>query len=220
MRYVGDIKSKLFKFKTIKREAVGDLKQIEAFCLLWNKRHAKKRTIADFILKDRGVYTKRAFLFSFYKMKNQSFIKMTREGTPVLIAPYGFIKTYINAYSKEDYASLCTLAILENLAELEMCKTEEAYYLLLKKVVKIIRKECMQSLNYKKDIDFVPNFKELKTHDAGGIDELLFKLYLDNLLEVLTKKQKQELLQLVFGDSTQTRHFKEIKHKLQKNKKI
>ena len=78
----------------------------------------------------------------------------------------------------------------------------------------------MHSLNYKKDIDFVPNFKELKSSDAGGIDELLFKLYLDNLLEVLTKKQKQELLQLVYGDSTKARHFKEIKHKLQKHKKI
>ena len=220
MNYKGNVKSKLFRFKTIKREPVADLRQIEAFCLLWNKRHATKRTIADFILKDRGTYTKRAFLFSFYKMKNQNFVKITREGVQVLITPYGFIKTYINAYSKEDYASLCTLAVLENIRDLEKCKTDEEYYLLLKKVVKIIRRECMQSLNYKKDIDFVPNFKELKTSDNGGIDELLFKLYLNNLLEILTKKQKQELLQLVYGDRTKARHFKEIKNKLKKHKKI
>ena len=220
MNYKGNVKSKLFRFKTIKREPVDDLRQIEAFCLLWNKRHANKRTIADFILKDRGVYTKRAFLFAFYKMKNQSFVKITREGTPILIVPYGFIKTYIKAYSREDYASLCTLAVLENIADFETCKNDEDYYLLLKKVVKIIRRECMQSLNYKKDVDFVPNFKELKSHDNGGIDELLFKLYLDNLLEILTKKQKQELLQLVYGDSTHARHVSEIKHKLKKHKKI
>ena len=127
MRYTGDVKTKLFRFKTIKREPVADLKQIEAFCLLWNKRHANKRTIADFILKDRGNYTKRAFLFAFYKMKHQSFIKITREGMQVLITPYGFIKTYINAYSKEDYASLCTLAVLENIADFETCKNDEDY---------------------------------------------------------------------------------------------
>lgn len=213
-------KSKLFKFKTIARTDVKTLKQLETFCTLWNRKYSNKRTLADFILKDRGEYTKRAFLFAFYKMKNQKFVKMTKEGTPVLIVPYGFIKTYISAYSREDYASICTLAILENVNEFESCKNDDDYYLLLKKVVKIIRKECMQALNYKKDIVFLPNFKELKSFDNGGLDNLLFKLYLDNLLEILTKKQQLELLNLVYGDSTSARHFKEIKNKLKKHKKI
>lgn len=220
MKYTGEVKTKLFRFKTIKREAIGDLKQIEAFCLLWNKRHTNKKTLADFILKDRGNYTKRAFLFAFYKMKNQSFVKMTKEGTQVLIIPYGFIKTYIQAYSKEDYVSLCTLAVLENIIELETCTTEEGYYLLLKKVVKIIRRECMKALNYKKDVEFVPNFKPLEASHDGGISNLLFELYLDSLLEVLTKTQQYELLQLIYGDSTQARHVGEIKNKLKKHKKI
>ena len=180
-------------------------------------------TLANFYFKDE--ISRHCFNYLFYYCRNAQIV-IKKATTPTIIKPYAFIDTFIEEYNEADYLSIVFLAI----AETKKLKyyTDKQKHRRNKEMVAIIRNECRAALNYKKVVyqRFEPlsvnkeGEDELSALDLlsndGGIDNLLNRLYLQELLENLTVGERKELARYVLEGRKAT-HITRIRKKINKN---
>ena len=180
-------------------------------------------TLANFYFKDE--VSRHCFNYLYYYCRNAQIV-IKKATTPTIIKPYSFINTFIEEYSDADYLSIVFLAI----AETKTLKyfTDKQKHVRNKKMVSIIRNECRTALNYKKVV--YQKFEPLKVEEGegddlsafdllatdGGIDSLLNRLYLQELLENLTAGERRELASYVL-EGRKASHITRIRKKINKN---
>lgn len=180
-------------------------------------------TLANFYFKDE--VSRHCFNYLYYYCRNAQIV-IKKATTPTIIKPYSFINTFIEEYSDADYLSIVFLAI----AETKTLKyfTDKQKHVRNKKMVAIIRNECRTALNYKKVV--YQKFEPLKVEEGegddlsafdllstdGGIDSLLNRLYLHELLGNLTAGERRELASYVL-EGRKASHITRIRKKINKN---
>lgn len=180
-------------------------------------------TLANFYFKDET--SRHCFNYLFYYCRNAQIV-IKKATTPTIIKPYAFINTFIDEYNEQDYLSIVFLAIAET-SKLKYI-TDKQKHNRNKKMISIIRNECRTALNYKKVVyqRFEPltvskeGVDDLTALDLlstdGGIDSLLNRLYLQELLENLTTGERRELARYVLEGRKAT-HISRIRKKINKN---
>lgn len=223
------LKKKLAKIKPlkIKQEAYySDLAILKHLVKLSKKAKEGKNepiTLANFYFSDE--VSRHCFNYLFYYCRNAQIV-IKKQASPTIIKPYSFINTFIEEYSDADYLSIVFLAI----AETSKMKyyTDKQQHVRNKKMIAIIRNECRQALNYKKVV--YQRFEPLKVDEGegeglsaldllstdGGLDSLLNRLYLQELLENLTVGERRELARYVLEGRKAT-HITRIRKKINKN---
>ena len=180
-------------------------------------------TLANFYFKDE--ISRHCFNYLFYYCRNAQIV-IKKATTPTIIKPYAFIDTFIEEYNEADYLSIVFLAI----AETKKLKyfTDKQKHRRNKEMLSIIRKECRTALNYKKVVyqRFEPlavskdGEDELSALDLlsndGGLDSLLNRLYLQELLENLTAGERRELARYIL-EGRKASHISRIRKKINKN---
>ena len=180
-------------------------------------------TLANFYFKDE--VSRHCFNYLFYYCRNAQIV-IKKATTPTIIKPYAFIDTFIEEYNEQDYLSIVFLAIAET-SKLKYF-TDKQKYRRNKKMVSLIRKECRTALNYKKVV--YQRFAPLKVEEGegealtaldllsndGGLDSLLNRLYLQELLENLTAGERRELTRYVL-EGKKASHISRIRKKINKN---
>lgn len=180
-------------------------------------------TLGNFYFKDE--VSRHCFNYLYYYCRNAQIV-IKKATAPTIIKPYSFIDTFIDEYNEQDYISIVFLAI----AETSKFKyiTDKQQHVRNKKMVAIIRNECRQALNYKKVVyqRFEPlavskdGEDELTALDLlsndGGLDSLLNRLYLQELLENLTEGERKELARYVL-EGRKASHITRIRKKINKN---
>lgn len=180
-------------------------------------------TLGNFYFKDE--ISRHCFNYLFYYCRNAQIV-IKKATTPTIIKPYAFIDTFIEEYNEQDYLSIVFLAI----AETKKLKyyTDKQKYKRNRAMVAIIRKECRTALNYKKVV--YQRFEPLKVEEGegeglctldllstdGGIDSLLNRLYLQELLENLTAGERRELASYIL-EGRKASHITRIRKKINKN---
>lgn len=188
------------------------------------KNGSEPITLANFYFKDEP--SRHCFNYLFYYCRNAQIV-IKKATTPTIIKPYSFIQTFIEEYSETDYLSIVFLAI----AETSKYKyyTDKQKHKRNKKMVAIIRNECRQALNYKKVV--YQRFEPLEVKEGegegegltaldllandGGLENLLNRLYLQELLENLTEGERRELASYILEGRKAT-HITRIRKKIQK----
>lgn len=187
------------------------------------KNGSEPITLANFYFKDD--VSRHCFNYLFYYCRNAQIV-IKKATSPTIIKPYSFIDTFIDEYNEQDYISIVFLAI----AETKKLKyyTDKQQHVRNKAMVSIIRNECRQALNYKKVV--YQRFEPLKVDEGegdeltaldllsndGGLENLLNRLYLQELLENLTEGERRELARYVLEGRKAT-HITRIRKKINKN---
>lgn len=223
------LKKKLAKIKTLKikdNTYYSDIAVLKHLVKLSKKAKDAKNgriTLGNFYFKDE--VSRHCFNYLFYYCRNAQIV-IKKATTPTIIKPYAFIDTFIDEYNEQDYISIVFLAI----AETSKMKyfTDKQKHVRNKKMVSIIRNECRQALNYKKVV--YQRFEPLSVNkdgeddltaldllsNDGGLESLLNRLYLQELLENLTAGERRELARYVLEGRKAT-HITRIRKKINKN---
>lgn len=221
------LKKKLAKIKPLKmkQEAYySDLAVLKHLVKLTKKVKNGKEpiTLANFYFKDEP--SRHCFNYLYYYCRHAQIV-IKKATTPAIIKPYSFIDTFIEEYNEADYLSIVFLAIAET-SKLKYY-TDRQKHKRNKAMVSIIRNECRTALNYKKVIyqRFEPltsnkeDGDELTAVDLlandGGLDSLLNRLYLQELLENLTEGERKELASYVL-EGKKASHISRIRKKIHK----
>lgn len=166
--------------------------------------------LANVLFKNEKEEVKHLFNYLFYYLPKQRFIK-----NGVVIEPYLYNKI-LKEEEEEDYLQLCCELTLT--FKKEILNTEEKNRLaIFKKVGNVSKKRCYKELNFKKQADFDAFQKLEEKKDLISdleFENLLTSIELNELLKVLTKKQKDALLKkLKFGGKFHSDFKKRIQEK-------
>lgn len=166
--------------------------------------------LADLLFKNEKEEVKHLFNYLFYFLPKQKFIK-----NGIVIEPYLFNKI-LKEEEEEDYLQLCCELTLTFKQEILNTK-EENRLPIFKKVGNVAKRRCYKELNFKKQADFDAFQKLEENRDLLSdleFENLLTSIELNELLKVLTKKQKNALLtKLKFGGKLHSDFKKRIQEK-------
>lgn len=185
---------------------------------------AEPVTLANFYFKDET--SRHCFNYLFYYCRHAQIV-IKKATTPTIIKPYSFIQMFIDEYSEQDYLSIVFLAIAET-SKLKYF-TDKQKHVRNRKMVSIVRKECRTALNYKKVV--YQRHEPLQVQDEdekettaldllssdGGLDALIDRLYLQQLLESLTEGEKMEIVNNALSGK-KIAHISRIRKKLSKTR--
>ena len=166
--------------------------------------------LANVLFKNEKEETKHLFNYLFYFLPKQRFVK-----NGVVIEPYLYNKI-LKQEEIEDYLQLCcelTLAFKKEVIGVE----EKEQLAIFKKVGNVSKKRCYKELNFKKQADFDAFQRLEEKKDLLSdleFENLLTSIELNELLKVLTKKQKEALLKkLKYGGKLHSDFKKRIQEK-------
>lgn len=166
--------------------------------------------LADVLFKNEKEEIKHLFNYLFYYLPKQKFIK-----NGVVIEPYLYNKI-LKQEEEEEYLQLCCELALTFKREVS-CANEKDLQAIFKKVGNVSKKRCYKELNFKKQADFDAFQKLEEKKDLLPdleFENLLTSIELNELIKVLTKKQKEALLKkLKYGGKLHSDFKKRIQEK-------